>query len=218
MATSTDYTQLITSEHADKPNFVATVELLTSGLVEGINNTLAIPPAFDLDIAVGDQLDTLGLWVGLNRSLSVPVDAYFALDVVGFGFDQGNWKGPDDPSEGLIALDDDTYRLMIRAKIGANNWDGSFARYLEILTGLFTSSGTSLFVVDHQDMTVDVCLVGVQPSILLLSLLTNNYLALKPEGVLVNYLSSFAGTPIFGFDISSSFIDGFDSGSWATLI
>jgi hypothetical protein len=85
-------------------------------------------PKFDLDQAAGDQLDIIGLWVGVGRRVKTPpIGVYFSLDIVSVGFDQGVWQGPFDPSMGITLLDDDTYRLLIRAKIGANHWDGTLA-------------------------------------------------------------------------------------------
>lgn len=53
------------------------------------------------------------------------VGVYFALDDAdGVGFDKGVWKGQFDPSDGMVTLDDETYRAVIKTKILANKFDG----------------------------------------------------------------------------------------------
>ncbi|WP_143296080.1 DUF2612 domain-containing protein, partial [Burkholderia pseudomallei] len=134
MADLTDYTVLITSEHSDKPRFMASVSALVQPLVEQMNVLESMPGKFDRDNVIGVQLDDVGLWVGVSRKIRTPLTGvYFSFDIAGLGFDQGTWKGPFDPDTGLTILDDDTYRLVIRAKIGANHWDGTLQQSAAIL-------------------------------------------------------------------------------------
>ncbi|WP_283149024.1 DUF2612 domain-containing protein [Silvimonas soli] len=220
MAQVSDYTGLITSEHADKPNYMAMVSAVAGAFVSVINDIEAIPPAFDLDLAIGAQLDVLGLWIGLSRNVKTPLNVYFSFDTVGLGFDQGNWKGPFDPSDGITSLDDDTYRIMLRAKIGANNWDSTLVSYQEIMAEVFSGTGANVFAVDNQDMSMSVYISGVIPSAILLALIKGGYLPLKPEGVHVNtyIVTSVDDAPLFGFDVQNQFIAGFDTGAWGTSL
>ncbi|ERJ35953.1 putative bacteriophage protein [Burkholderia sp. AU4i] len=215
MADLDDYTALITSEHRDKPKFMAMVEMLSAPLVDVMNVLGGMPALFDLDSAVGDQLDTLGEWIGLSRNVSAPLAGiYFSLDVDGLGFDQGVWKGPFDPETGLVALDDETYLMTLRAKIAANHWDGTPDSAADILDAL-APAGTLIFLEDHCDMSIAINLAGIQPSALYLALLKQGLLSLKPEGVLVNYqITSAQGAPLFGFDMDNQYIGGFDRGAW----
>lgn len=138
MVDVSQYTGLITSEHADKPKFTAMVSAVAQCFVDQQNALGNFIPSFDLDEAVGDQLDTLGAWVGIGRRVRTPLTGvYFSFDIAGVGFDQGVWQGPFDPSTGITVLDDDTYRLLIRAKIGANHWDGTLASSAAILNLIF---------------------------------------------------------------------------------
>jgi hypothetical protein len=76
-----DYSSLITSEHNQQPRFMAVVDLLTGAAGEIYDALLTTRAAFNLDQAVGTQLDTIGLWVGLSRQQAVPIaGAYFTLD------------------------------------------------------------------------------------------------------------------------------------------
>ena len=216
MAQATDYTALITAEHADKPKFMAMMAIVAQCFADQINVAQSIPAAFDLDTAVGVQLDAVGLWAGIKRQVKTPLNVYFSLDTAGLGFDQGNWQGPFDPSTGLTSLDDDTFRTLIRAKIAANSWDGTVPGAAAAYANLFNGSGSYIFIQDNQDMTMTVGVSGMIPSALLRALLSGGYLPLKPEGVHANYLVPSANnTPLFGFDVQNQYVGGFDTGSWA---
>ena len=95
---------------------------------------------------------------------------------------------------------DDTYRVLIRAKIGANHWDGTLGTSAAILDQIF-DNGTNVFIQDNQDMTMTFGVSGAIPSAVLLALLKGGYIPLKPEGVLVNsyIVTSSTGASIFGF-------------------
>ncbi|WP_107311353.1 DUF2612 domain-containing protein [Burkholderia metallica] len=216
MAELNDYTALITSEHSDKPKFMAVVEMLSAPLVDLMNALGGMPSLFDLDVAVGDQLDVLGKWIGLSRQVSTPLTGiYFSFDVAGLGFDQGAWKGPFDPDTGLVSLDDDTYRMTLRAKIAANHWDGTPEAAADIIDSL-APAGARVFLEDPCDMSITIGIAGKQPPALYIALLKNGLLSLKPEGVHVNYaVTSADGAPIFGFDLDNEYIAGFDAGAWA---
>ncbi|WP_175878910.1 DUF2612 domain-containing protein [Burkholderia sp. BCC0097] len=217
MADLTEYTGLITSEHRDKPRFMATVSALVQPLVDQMNLIESMPGKFDLDVAVGDQLDTVGLWVGVSRKIRTPLTGvYFSFDIAGLGFDQGTWKGPFDPDTGLTVLDDDTYRLVIRAKIGANHWDGTLEQSAAILNSIFDAD-THVFIEDHQDMSMTIGIAGTVPPATFLALLSGGYIPLKPEGVRVNYtiVTTVDGSPLFGFDMSNQLVAGFDVGAWS---
>ncbi|KVT95624.1 DUF2612 domain-containing protein [Burkholderia ubonensis] len=216
MADLNDYTALITSGHRDKPRYMATIAAVVQPLVDQMNLLASMPGKFDLDVAVGDQLDTVGLWVGVSRRIRTPLSGiYFSFDIAGIGFDQGIWKGPFDPDTGLTVLDDDTYRLVIRAKIGANHWDGTLASSAAILNSIF-GADTHVFIEDHQDMSMTIGISGKVPSAVFLALLAGGYIPLKPEGVRVNYtiVTTVDGAPMFGFDMSGPYMAGFNVGAW----
>ncbi|MGN5479535.1 DUF2612 domain-containing protein [Cupriavidus basilensis] len=84
-------------------------------------------------------------------------------------------KGPFDPDTVLTSLDDDVYRPAIRAKIGANHWDGTMETSAPILDSIF-DDGTRVFIEDHQDMSMTVCIAGQIPSPVYQSLLAGGYI------------------------------------------
>ncbi|QIE87969.1 DUF2612 domain-containing protein [Pseudomonas nitroreducens] len=216
MADISNYIGLITTEHSDKPKFMAMVEAVVQPMVDALNASQGLPADFDLDLAIGAQLDVVGLWVGISRNVNAPLSGvYFSLDVVGLGFDQGAWKGPFDPDTGIISLDDETYRILIRAKIGANRWDGTLGQSKQILDLIF-SGDTHVFIEDRQDMSILLGISGEIPSAVFLALLTGGYIPIKPEGVRMSVyvVTSVSGAPIFGFDMNNEYVAGFDVGAW----
>lgn len=141
-----DYTGKITSEHADKPKYMAMVEAVSQCFLDTNEVAAGLPDDFDLDLANDAQLDDVGLWVGISRNIPTPLtNVYFALDTPGLGFDQGAWKGPFDPDNGITVLDNETYRSLIRAKIGANHWDGTLESSKAILDLIFNPDGHAPF-------------------------------------------------------------------------
>ena len=221
MTDVTEYTDLISSRHATKPKFVATVTASVEGLVACQNVVSGFSGKdFSLDDAVGVQLDTIGIWVGVGRSVKTPLSGvYFALDTLGVGFDQGVWQGEFDPDTGVVNLDDDSYRLVLKAKIASNNWDGTMEGTKAILEIMFPpSSGILIFVQDNQDMTMTIGMSGVQLTPIQLALLTGGYINIKPQTVRIDYyvVPSESGA-IFGFDTNNGYISGFDAGSWSNI-
>ncbi|MCK1783432.1 DUF2612 domain-containing protein [Pseudomonas sp. TNT11] len=214
----TDYTGKITSQHADKPKFMQMVAVVAQCFVDAAQVAASLSAVFDLDRAVDAQLDDVGEWVGISRNVDTPLtNVYFALDTDGLGFDRGAWKGPFDPDSGITSLDNETYRTLIRAKIGANRWDGTLGESKAILDLVF-SGDTFVFIQDNQDMTITIGVVGAQPSALELALLTGGHIPIKPQSVGVNYyIVPTNDGPLFGFDIANQYIAGFDQGSWGTV-
>jgi|SRR5579863_4786492 len=182
MKAVSDYLALIPPEHANQPNFLAVLTAALSPIVDGVNLALSLPSLFDLDQASGQQLDFVGQWVGISRSLLVPIPGkYFSFDTVGLGFDQGIWFDSQNPPEGIVTMDDGTYRIMIRAKILANTWDGSLGMANEGLAKIFPNG--SVQMKDNFNMTYSLIVAGDAPSALFLSLVQQGYIPLHPAGV-----------------------------------
>ena len=218
MANADEYLGLLSAYHRPRPRFGATVAAVCGAAAAVRDLYAGMPDTFDLDLAVGAQLDTVGRWIGLGRRVATPISGvYFALDIEGLGMDQGVWQGPFDPDNGLTVLADDTYRLLLRAKIGANHWDGTLETSAAILNQIF-QGGTHVLIEDNGDMSVDIGVAGAPPSALFLALLTGGYIPIKPEGVRIKYYVLPSGEgPLFGFDVQNQYISGFDNGLWGSL-
>jgi hypothetical protein len=216
------YTKLITSEHSDKLNFVAVISLLVQGLADNSAVMSSMPGLYDLDVAVGVQEDTDGVWIGKSRILSEPLTGvYFSWDTEGLGWDQGVWLGPFDPVDGLVSLGDEDYRRLLRATIAANHWDGTIPEAYAIFDLLFSGTGIELLIQDRAAMEATFAFVGKIPDAVTLGLLeTGQLLKLKPVGVRIGeyMIQSVPDVPLFGFDVENSSIAGWDVGAWGTII
>lgn len=216
-----DYLNLITSQHADKPKYMAMVALLAQWGVDRRNMLASIPALYDIDNAIDQQLDRVGEWVGQSRNLSVPLTGiYFSLDVAGLGVDQGTILGPFNPVSGLTALPNDSYRILLYATIAANSWDGTIPGAYTAFNTVFVPLGYQILIQDYQDMTMGFALVGPTPDAVTLALFKGGYLNLIPAGVGVAYYfePSVSGIPIFGLDVENTVIAGLDVGAVATVI
>ena len=217
---TTTFSRLVTSEHADKTQFVETVALLCQPALSWLDLADTFPTALDIDTALGSQLDLLGEWIGFSRKLSSPITGvYFAFDTSGVGFNAGVWLGPFDPVSGLVSLPDEQYRLLLKAKVLNNQWRGDIPSAYQPAAAVFTPLGYQMFIVDHNDLTMDLGLVGSQPpDALTWELFTGGYFDLKPAGVrIAAYLTQTVSGPLFAFDLSSTTFGGFDVGGWALI-
>lgn len=223
------YTDLITNYHAGKPLFFQHVDLSTRPLTDVSTSLNSLITAFDIDTAVGVQLDILGEWIGRSRIVSVPISGiYFSFDTDGLGFDQGVWQGPYDPDSGYTALSDETYRVILKAKIAINNWDGTNDSLPQILDTALTGSGLRMQIVDNQDMTISIWVfpeVDISDvSLELIAAIKQGYLTVKAAGVWGGSIEIPAvetpseGNRFFGFDMDNDYIAGFDDGSWGKLL
>lgn len=212
-----DYLNLIPSQNRQKPKFIAMVSLGTGSLVQVQDLLESMIPIFDVDIAVGNQLDIIGEWVGLSRNIEIPIpttDVIFQWDgVIANGWDLGIWQDPDQPTY-ITVLPDDVYRIFIKAKIAANRWNGSLEGMYSVWDSVFTD--ILIFIKDNQDMSYDIGFVGRPVDSLTLALIQTGYLPLKPEGVRVNVIySPIDDGPLFAWDVDTALFQGWDEGSWA---
>lgn len=178
------YLQLVTSEYQISTNMLAWLKANLQPYQDGLACLYAFAVAFDLDTAVGPQLDILGSIIGESRIVS---------------FQPSNGVSP--------VLDDTTYRLLLYAARFRNHWDGRLVSILGMWRTLFP--GGTLMMQDNQDMSVSVYVAGAFTSILK-DLILNGYILPTPQGVLYNY--TFAGLPMLGFDRNDTIVAGFDQG------
>lgn len=198
-AAITDYTGLVTSEHNQRPNFMAVVEAFTSWAVDERILLEELPEKFDLEVAEGAQLDDVGLWANVSRIITVvPSESY---------------PTPTEPYQ--VTLDDDTFRRLIKARILANAWDGTPEAAVTILAEFYGPAGSYAAIVDNQDMSIDLYLTGVKPTAAEAAVFSQMILPLRPSGVRIrDTFIGPTGGPIFGLDFANDFINGPDFGSF----
>ena len=152
------YLERITPQHKVQPKFMAGVAAKLEALGGVMELALELPRACCLDEAEGAQLDTLGRWIGVGRTL------------------------PYNPSDGSSpVMDDSAYRAMLRARVAQNNWDGTIAALPGIWANVYPGGG--LAVRDNQDMTMTVVLTGAVEGLSKLPAIAAGYVVPKPAGV-----------------------------------
>jgi hypothetical protein len=216
MATLESYLSIITSLYRDQPKFMALCTARISPIVHLQDVLEELRAAFDLDSAVGVQLDRIGDWVGRGRLLETPLDGvYFSWDTPGVGWNQGSWKGPYDPETGMVELPDDAYRMVLRGKIAANAWDGTIPGAYDVWKTTFGDTGSRMVIQDNQDMSMIVGVAGLYPDAVTKALLVGGYIPLKPAGVRIEYYAVSPSTgPLFCWGADSANLAGWDKGSW----
>lgn len=219
-----DYLGLITSEYAGQPDFAVMVANFLQLPVVLQAEFERMFTLFDIDSATGAQLDAIGLWLNRSRLISTPLTGiYFSFDTPGLGFDEGVWQNPLSPSAGLTSLDDDHYRLLLRAKIASNTWDGTLPDAIKVLSTLIQEpiadpAQTLVFMQDNDIGQAWIGLSGKLPTALAIALITGGYISLRAMGVKLRFaITSVDQAPLFGFDMDNQYIAGFDTGAWGTL-
>jgi hypothetical protein len=147
--------------------------------------------SFDLDYAVGNQLDILGEIVGIKRTL------------------------PFQPNYGISpTLTDEDYRTLLKATIGKNHWDGIQGSLSSLWAVLFPDATLATHDNNIYDrMSMDIFIEFPNRSSVFVDLAVRDYIIPRPEGVKPRY---YVGPPfpLFGFDYFDPYVAGFDLGNW----
>ena len=179
---------LVTSEHGDKLNYMSFISAMLLPLknVSDLNHTMST--YLNLDKVVGKGLDLIGQILGLSRQL------------------------PFQPVENSSILDDDYYRLVLKAKIAKNQWRGTKEGLYELWGNLFPEN--PLLIVDNQNMTCQVVVIGLNDR-LSRELILADYIVPRPAGVRYDY--GFTDKPIYAQDMNTEYLKGLDEGYWLDL-
>lgn len=182
------YMNLFTSQYRLSPNLQQWQTAMLTPIDDLTNCIQGFNGAYDIDCAIGAQLDILGQIVGVSRTV------------------------PFQPSNGVSpVLDDTTYRLLLYATIARNTWNGTITSLYQIWQYLFPSG--QIIIADQQNMSAIITTTGTFTSIVN-DLISNGLIVPRPEGVLYNYVVGQSGK-LFGFDQQTATIDGFDNAVWA---
>ena len=184
MATDADYIAKVTQQHDQKPNFVATVTASVNPFVQIQEVLRQIQIVFNVDTAIGSQLDVIGEWVGASRTVPVPITGVFFSweDSAQTGWGAGIWIGEGNSSNELSLLDDDDYRAMIKGKIEANRWDGTIPGAYRTLDAAFGVTA-GIRIHDNQNMSQTVKVPSGSLNTIQRALISQGMLNIKPAGV-----------------------------------
>lgn len=187
------YKDLLLYQYINAPNARATVGLLvTQALVDLL--PVAVDEAFDIETAVGPQLDILGEYIGFDRYVVGVIDRdYFTLD---------DYITSPSPFYGLTtytdvtvnadvsmyayvlyneannALEDSEYRFLLKLKIVLN---ASLNGLHEINDLLFSFFALNLIMIDQRDMSLSYFVLPASARIVLIA--ADENLLPKPMGV-----------------------------------
>lgn len=182
----------IYAQYRTKPKAMAWYAI-TRKLAAELGSTVdAVRVMYNIDTAVGEQLNIIGRIVVVNRAFVGQI----ALDPALFANPDGDEFGDTSAVFAALFVDqdqqmsDDLYRLVIKAKIIKNN---SSATIEEILQGCNFLLPNADFVrlSDGEDMSFNIEFYGEITELERYALLNANLIA-KPQGVLFNgFLEGF---------------------------
>lgn len=179
------YLDLITSQHRGREKFMRVVETLLRPSDDIFEVAIYLDDDFDLDAAAGVQEDFVGEFVGVQRTLPYQPDKKISP-----------------------VLDNEAYRNLIRAQIAKNQWKGGIYDIKELWDTLF---GKGIIIQDNQDMTIDVLTIGIYDQ-MTKEMIKQGLIIPKPQGVRVNHY--FADQAVFGYDLETVTIKGYDHADW----
>ena len=187
------YKQLIISQYQNSPKFMTWMEDLVALENDQCVVADSVVAAFDIDYAVGLQLDTLGVLIGFPRGIKIPISGIFfewnyTSSPAGLrSWGTGSWRDPSEASTQMTILPDDAYRQMLKFKILTNNWDGTIPGLYLMWDAIFAVDGLMLSIIDNQNMTMAITVTGATIPAVVQYILLGNYLPIKPAGVSITY-------------------------------
>ena len=188
-----DYLKLVPWQHR-RPKFLATLRSILSGLVDEMNLAHNMGRRFDLDSAIGAQLEQIGEWVGLTRR-----------DVESFNY------------SGIFPLPDNIYRNLVKAKIAANHWNGTMPGAYEAWESVFRRQSV-IAIEDHQDMSMTMYVIGMDGSGIFKEVIKHGLISFKPAGVRIKYLFSDPfGSKFLAWGKENEIFAGWGKGNWAAV-
>ena len=216
MSDRNEYTDLIAGYHVGKEKYQQWIFELTEPLRLARERLAQMQSDFDVDKAVGVQLDALGVRVGVSRNIPMVLrNVYFALDNLdGVGLDRGVWKGRYDPADGTTTLDDETYRSVIKSKILQNHWNGTRETLPDFLSNVLSFFGCPAKVLDLEDMQtmhVVLHLTREETPPIVWELFSRRIIDVTAAGVSIDIVDNVHW---FALDYETDSLSGFDKGNW----
>lgn len=215
-----EYEDLLIVQYSGKPKASATVSEIVRRFKNNSDAMAQFEEAFDLDSAVGAQLDIIGKIVGISRNIEgVIPKIFFGFDgnVNARGFSLAPFYTLDQQKYTDTQLSDSDYRFFIRIKIAKNHAKATMAddngsNLNNIILSMFDGYA---YMVDNKDMTVTIYIENSPKSYLLPYAITLDLIPL-PQAVDIKYISITAREP-FGFSNNPNSF-GFGNGSFTRIL
>ena len=182
----TDYISYITPKHRNKTKYIAWLTASLRMVIDAQNLLSVLYTYFNIDAAIGTQLNTLGVILNTPRLL------------------------PFQPSNGVSAIMDDvTYRIVLKAQVAKTQFHGKIQELYTLFYNVLGNTGLYFCAQDNQDMTISVIVYGATTSIIQ-DLINNGMIIPKSGGV--NLVTTITANKIFAFDMETTIFGGFDEG------
>jgi hypothetical protein len=192
---STYYADLLLAQYRDQTRARATIRLLAKqALADMITDQ--VNAAFDIDTAVGTQLDIIGKYVGLSRMVGDPIaQPYFDFSdydgtIRNNGFTdytdaainaQAIWYQYQFQGQRNTTLSDDAFMFLIKAQIILNANDGTLCSIQQLLLNFLPGA---VALTDNHDMTMTYTLGSKLP---VSNTVMQNWLP-APAGVSITFI------------------------------
>lgn len=150
----TPYLELITAQHNQMPRFMRVILTSLQPIADALVAARRLPTLFDIDTAPGQQLDFLGQWIGLSRRIAVKDVEFFSWDTLDLGWDDGAWSSLYSDDHTIVVLDDDHYRLVLKARVASNHWDGTRQGAYDAWALYFAPMGYQILINDNFDRVI----------------------------------------------------------------
>lgn len=210
---------LIPSPNSVAPNFIAWVSASLQPCMDTQAVINAIVSAFNIQLAVGAQLDRIGEVLNVSRTLNFQ------------------------PQGGVSAvMKDDIYRIVLQAKVLQNRWDGTKQQIYDFWKLFFPSY--PILIQDNQDMSMSVVIMNAPVDTaeqiffaygedtsthkgygqgywvgftggLFQDIVRHGYFVPKPAGVSVSY--TFSTQKIFSYGTENGLLAGYGEGQWTSF-
>lgn len=171
------YANLLIIQYRNQPKAKATIQAIVKAFIAN-NIILNIRDAFNIDTAVGVQLDILGKYIGVDRFYKVvslplafgfssyledePTDQTGFADVSDFLTKDGTFLSASEIISKTAILNDDEYRILLKLKVTQNYSNFSMK---DINDSLYRFFENQIYVIDNLDMTMTYYFDSAQSSL-----------------------------------------------------
>lgn len=196
----------IYAQYRNKPKAVAWYKIPHTLSASLLTAAEAVRRSYDIDTAVGEQLQVIGRIVVAPQSFVAQLPMFPGL----FSLTDGDEFGDEEAMFSALSisqdstLSDELYRLVIRAKIVKNNGDATIDNILRGMNFLLPDAEV-LRVTDGEDMSFSIEFYGPITNLERFALI-NAQLVPKPQGVRFNGFLEGLGISEFG-DVDAEFGD-----------